>query len=181
MEWLANTLGSEFVWGIVIGILLSTLSAWLGLQLNRTHTRRNVRRFCLDLSSNISELVDGLNETRQKHRYIDSEFLDLFDVEIQIYGRNREHLIAIEDDKLRRDIREYFTRIAGHVARIWIHLRHFHENYIRDHPSKYPDPSRAQEMQQVADGALAAAHGVCDSLRDLINSKGVNLENRLRG
>lgn len=180
MEWLGNTLGSEFVWGIVIGILLSTLSAWLGLQLNRAYTQRNVRRFCLDLSSNISELADGLNDTRQKHRYIDSEFLDLIDVEIQIYGRNREHLIAIDDDKLRRDIRDYFTRIAGHVARVRIHLKHFNENFLRDHPANYPNPSRAQEMQQVADGALAAAHGACDSLRDLINSKGTGLENRLR-
>jgi len=125
-------------------------------------------------------LADGLNDTRQKHRYIDSEFLDLIDVEIQIYGRNREHLIAIDDDKLRRDIRDYFTRIAGHVARVRIHLKHFQENYRRNHPSHYPDPSPAEEMQQVADGALAAAHRACDSLRDLIHSKGIGLENRLR-
>ncbi|WP_430402503.1 hypothetical protein [Hyphomonas sp.] len=180
MNWLAKTLASEFVWGIVIGILLSALSAWIGLRLNRTHLQKNVRRFCLDLASNVSELVDGLNDTRQKHRFIDSEFLDLIDVEIQIYGRNREHLIAIDDDKLRRDIRDYFTRVAGNVARIRIHLKHFQENYLREHPSTYPDPARAHEMQQVANGALAAAHTACDNLRDLIIAKSGVLESRLR-
>ncbi|MDM7983260.1 MAG: hypothetical protein QUV02_02335 [Maricaulis sp.] len=170
----------DYSLGVITGVILSALTAWLGYTLNQRHQRRTIKRFCADIVVNIGELVDNLSETREKHRVIDHEFLDLIDVEIGIFGRNREHLIAIEDDKLRRNVRDYLTRVASHVARTRIQLRQFSANNLQGDPQRYPDPVGAQRSQQLAQEALDGAHTTCDSLRDLVNSRGTSLASDLK-
>tara|TARA_R110001606_G_scaffold96109_8_gene212832 strand:+ start:342 stop:932 length:591 start_codon:yes stop_codon:yes gene_type:complete len=175
LDWVIGVVTSQFVWGIALGVLLSAVSAWFGLKINQKHAQKNVKRLCADVVSNIGEQVSGLTEMREKGKGIDHEFLDLIDVEIGIYGRNREHLVAIEDGVLRRDIRDYLTRVAIYVARVRILLKKYYENCRPGDPNVYPYPDVARQSQAIADRALTEAHSMCGSLRDHVSRNGPSL------
>ena len=170
----------DYTLGIVTGVLLSALSAWLVFKLNRSYQHKTILRFCADIVTNIDEVVGALSDKRDKDDLIDEEFLELINAEIAIFGRNREHLVAVDDEHLRREIRDYITRVASHVARVRAHLRRFYEHYVPGDVSQYPHPQQAMRSQEIAAVALSGAKETCDSLKHDVSTKGASLIGKLK-
>ena len=170
MDWIQEVLTSQFVWGIAIGILLSTFSAWLSMELQQRKNKRLVVGFCQDLASNVTELADQIEENRAKNNFIDRRLLDLIDIEIGIYGRNRETLAALKDQRMRREVREFFTRTAISTNAIQVSLNQFDANY--DPNPTALDPKYAAPRAERADSALQRANTQCDHLRNFMTSHG---------
>ena len=166
-------LASEFFWGIVIGVILSLTSAIVATkyQAIQTQNERNItiRKFLADAIGNIKEYADRLSDLRERSRVIDHEFLNLMEVEIGIYGRNREHLIWLADDSLRKEVLDYFNRVASHIVRIKVHLNEFQKGFdlVRDGNLDQP---RKTEVESAFNAQLAEAHKRCDALVSHINS-----------
>ena len=117
MDWLGDVVSSEFLWGTVLGVALSAFTSWVSLRLQKREQRKTVALFCRDAILNISEYVRYLQDHRDRSRLIQSDFLDLIDVEVQVWGRNREHLVAFSDEVVRKKVRNFFTEISTHVVK----------------------------------------------------------------
>lgn len=110
-----SVLTSEFFWGIVVGLLLSLFGSFALAKFSSyiTHNERKkvVRQLCGDLVKNICKIVDEMDATRDRGKLIHSDFLNLIDVEINIYGRNREHLILLPSET-RDQLRQFMNDVA---------------------------------------------------------------------
>jgi hypothetical protein len=157
-------LESEFVWGIVLGLLLAIFVAIVTTWLNNLQRRRTVAAFCQDLIGSVCDLIQNLEDNRDRNRRIDHEFLETIAAEITVYGRNREHLVFISDALLRKDVRAFFTRVAALLAQIQGRLGQFYEaNRIAQSEN---DPARKGQLEQIANSHLIEAHRACDRLRE---------------
>ncbi len=171
MGWVVDVLTSEFVWGVVIGLFMAIVVAGVTILLDNRRHRRRVAAFCQDSIESICELIQNLEDNRNRNRVIEHEFLEVIAAEIVVYGRNRELLVLLEDQQLRKDIRDFFTRVAALVAQVQSSLRLFAEA-IAMAQTTAPPPTT------LATGHLQDAHNVCDRLRDLRN-KQPNIYSRL--
>ena len=152
MNWAAEVSTSPFVWGIVIGLLLAVVAARASIWFESRQRRRLASALCMDLVRNISDLIQNLEDNRERNRVIDHEFLETITAEIFIYGRNREHLILISDPELRIEIRDFFNRVAALQAQIRGYLRQF-------------DDANHLGKSMFAKTHLDDAHEACDRLR----------------
>lgn len=162
---------SEFMWVIVIGILLSSLGAWVSTVADTRRRRRATTALFHDLVTSVCELIETLDDHRTRHRVIDREFVELIAVEVQVYGRNREHLVIFDDAKLRRDIQGFFTKVGATLAQVQAELNRFYSANQGTLPGQ-PSPVSAVT-------ALASAYKACGRLKDLAKLKDA-LEKRLR-
>lgn len=168
---------SEFVWGIVIGIALSALTAVVSQILQRKHQKKILVRFTLDIITNISELNEQLDDIRKKNAFIDRDFLDLIEVEVNIFGRNREHITALTEDSLRRDVRDFVTRVITRTVRARSRLDEFYRQMASVPEEDRRDPTK---IPVDAKQALSEANNACDDLRDQISNKAHKLIDRLK-
>lgn len=174
-----DVLTSEFVWGIVIGLSLAIVVAGATILLDNRRHRRRVAAFCQDAIGSICELIQNLEDNRNRNRVIDQEFLEVIAAEITVYGRNRELLVLLEDQQLRKDIREFFTRVAALVTQVQTSLRLFAQAIdIAGITGTTTDASTKASAEASATGHLQNAHNVCDRLRDLM-SRQQKLDDRL--
>ncbi len=157
-------LTSEFLWGVIIGLLLSMVVAAFSAWLETFKRRRIVVDFCDDLIGSICEYIQNLEDNRQRNRVIDNEFIAVILAEVGVYGRNREHLPAIGDISLRNDIREFFTRVAALLTQVQAFLALFNQQHAQ---SQVPGPNAAAALQ-AATAHLADAHKACDRLVALL-------------
>ena len=176
MEWIGRVLTSEFFWGIVIGLLLAIVVAAATIWLDSRRRRWTVAAFCQDLVGSVCDLINNLEDNRDRNRVIDLEFIETIAVEIGVYGRNREHLVVLADAKLRKDVREFFTRVAALLAQIRWRLGQFNEANQRAQAET--DPLRQMNHKVTATGSLNEAHQACDRLREM-NGRGEALGTRL--
>jgi|GEM_PF-6839988 len=165
MDWVINVATSEFLWGIVLGLLLAVVVAAATIRLDQRRNQKMVARLCQDLIGNVCDLIQNLEDNRDKNRVIDHEYLETITAEIIVYGRTREHLVVMNDAKLRNDIRDFFVRVAALLAVIRNQLARFQEAHDKG------DTERCYLF-------LGEAHRRCDNLRDLLNRRG-DLETRL--
>jgi hypothetical protein len=111
----ADIVKSEFFWGIVAGLLLSFFGGWIlakfTVRLTQQGMNRTVLQFVTDTIGNLNEIIEQMETVRNKGRVINHDFLALIDVELTIYGRNREHLIHLPDS-VRRKVRAYMNDVA---------------------------------------------------------------------
>ena len=166
MNWVVDVSTSPFVWGIVIGLLLAVVVARASVWFDSQQRRRLVAALCMDLVKNISDLIQNLEDNRERNRVIDLEFLETITAEIFVYGRNREHLILVSDPELRIEIRDFFVRVAALLAQ------------IRGSLSQFGEADRLGQPV-LAKMHLDAAHDVCDRLGEM-KDRGVQLVVRLK-
>jgi len=165
LGWVTSVLTSEFVWGTILGILLSILTAHVTAKITRRQQRQNVKLFCTDLVENISGYIKEVEQNRIRNNdLIDFGFLNLIEVEVGIYSRNREHLILIEDASLRKDVREFFNDAASFVSNIKFSLQRAHEAHGKAQSSIPPESHKHAEL---AKEELKQAGKYCDRLRDV--------------
>ena len=166
MQWVSDAATSPFLWGIVIGLLLAVVVAVIQVRLEVRQKRRVVAIFCQELVSSICELIQNLEDNRDRNRIIDHEFLEIISAEINVYGRNREHLILIHDISLRGDVRRFFTRVATLLAQVQWRLRQFNEAY--NFAQRENNPGVKQELKDISENHRQEAHKACDRLRELL-------------
>jgi len=176
MEWIAEIFKSEFVWGIVLGLLLSIVVAVVTSWINNQQRRRTVAAFCQDIIRSVSDLIQNLEDNRDRNRRIDHEFLETIAAEIVVYGRNREHLVFLKDVQIRKDVRDYFTRVAALLAQIQGRLGQFYE--VSRISQGETNPSKKSGLEQIANDHLGEAHKTCDRLREML-LKREDLDSRL--
>lgn len=161
MTWIAEVFRSEFLWGTVLGILLSIVTARATLYFQSCAQEKTVRRFADDLIYNICDYVNALEENRDRSKVIFVDILALVENEIGVWGRNREQLIHVRQDSDRRAVRDFFARTAQLVVEIKFQIQRFSDlNTQAINAGEDEDGSNRQR----AISELAIAHQRCDKL-----------------
>jgi hypothetical protein len=93
MEWIMEVLKSEFFWGVVVGVVLTTIGAWcqviLAIRQQRKAQKNLIKNFCIDTVGNIKAIVDDM----VNHRQIDppplkwSDLRYVFDIKEDCNGK----------------------------------------------------------------------------------------------
>jgi hypothetical protein len=98
-DWLVTVLTSEFVWGIIVGLVLAAFGARLqAIFIARQQQKAQkdlIKNFCIDTVNNLKAIVEDMVNHRQRTQAIHSDYLALLDIEIGVFGRNREHIIQL--------------------------------------------------------------------------------------
>jgi hypothetical protein len=171
----SSILTSEFLWGVILGLLLSMVVAGFSTWLEARTRRRIVVDFCDDLIGSICDYIQNLQDNRQRNRIIESEFLELIAAEIIVYGRNREHLPHIGNVQLRNDVRDFFTRVAALLSQARASLTVFNQEMARVNAGG----ADAAAANQAATIRLGEAHRACDGMVALLTRRG-DLQTRLQ-
>jgi hypothetical protein len=121
MDWIVKVLTNEFVWGVILGVALTTFGAWWQarqtIRQQKEAQKELIRNFCIDTVSNIKAIVDEMVAHQQRTKGIHPDHLALLDIEWNVFGRNREHLIHLPDPA-REKVRKFVTDCAIRKAEI---------------------------------------------------------------
>src|SRR6266478_2109428 len=127
-DWLVTVLTSEFVWGVIVGLVLAAFGAWLqAIFIARQQQKAQkdlIKNFCIDTVNNLKAIVEDMVNHRQRTQAIHSDYLALLDIEIGVFGRNREHIIHLPNP-VRENVRKFVTDCAIRRAEIGNHLSQF--------------------------------------------------------
>ena len=175
-------LKGEFFWGIVVGLFLSLLGAYalakFNVSLTQNHQKQVVVKFVIDTIKNLQNIINEMDSTRDRTKAIHHDFLALIDVEIGVYGRNREHLIHLPEPT-RNEVRKFMNDCAVKKAEIVSKLGQFYQldslaNQILA-AGRGPEAQRKRidseaplaDAQKAADKLVTIANGVSGLLTDL--------------
>jgi hypothetical protein len=179
--FLSSLVTSEFVWGTILGSVLTIVGALMAARIQRRRFTEIITRFCEDTIANVCEFIENMNDHRNRGAIIHPEFLGLIETELVVYGRNREHLIHIDDKDLRRDIRDFFARVSVQLTIVRQNLTLFDQAWNRAQPLPLGLASgEASQHQRNADMFLSQAHKACDAMVSLAAKQG-ELRRRLAG
>ncbi len=167
-DWIIAVVTSQFVWGTLIGLALSMGGAYMHAEYhfrrNLTLQSRDVLDLCRDLIRNVVKIAEDVEEARRRSKLIHPDLFALFDAEVNIFGRNREHTIRIVDQELRDEIRQYFTKCALRRTEIGVHLANF-DRQMRLHDDLQANgngPEAQRVLNDATSGPLADAHKAMD-------------------
>lgn len=175
-----EVLTGQFFWGVVVGLLLSFVGGWtlarVTISMTQAHQKRTVVLFCADTVQNIRNIVLDLDRVRDRARIIHHDFMALIEIEVQIYGRNREHLIHLPDD-VRGDVREFMNGIAIKRAEVMNRLEQFGQSWrVSDQLSADGQKEASEREREKATAVLQEAHKAVDRLATLANGSSRLLE-----
>jgi hypothetical protein len=175
--WIVAVLTSEFFWGVIVGLLLSVLGAYclavFAARQQRKAQKDLIKNFCTD-----TVIVDDMVAHRQRAQVIHGDYLALVDIEIGVFGRNREHIIHLPNP-VRENVRRFVTDCAIRRAEIGNHLSEFSKLWaLADQLLSQGDAPQAQRVRtQQAEVARRHANQALDQLvilvkdsADLVNS-----------
>lgn len=167
VDWGLKIITSEFLWGIIIGAILTTYGAFLTAKINKSNHEKSVKIFCKSSLKNILKVIGSMDEYRDRSQAIHHDFIDIVELDLNVYGRNREQLTYLSNDALRQDVNDLFNDIAIFLLRIKQNLEKFYKiNSIT------PTPEDLQNHTNQVNEYLRLAHRNCDKL--------VSLETRCR-
>lgn len=182
MEWIMEVLKSEFFWGVVVGVVLTTIGAWcqviLTIRQQRKAQKDLIKNFCIDTIKNLKAVVDDMVNHRQMTQVIHHDYLMLLDIEFNVFGRNREHIIHLPNP-VRENVRKFVSDCAIRRAEIGTNLAQFTNLWtLADQLQSQGQAQQAQQVRtQQANVPLASAHQALDQLAvrvkdsaDLMNS-----------
>lgn len=181
-----DILTGEFFWGIIVGIVLSAFGGWLQAKFSEDRQqkiqKKTVRDFCIDTVRNLQNIIRELDKTRDRAKAIHHDFLNLVDVEIGIYGRNREHMLKLPEAQ-RTAVREFMTDCALKKAEVASKLEQFYQlRRLADQAleeGRTPEGEKIManslqplgEAQRAADKLVALATEATDLLNELSKIK----------
>jgi hypothetical protein len=181
MDAIGTVLRSEFFWGVVVGVVLTFIGAWgqavFTVRQQRKAQKDLIKNFCIDTVNNIKAIVDDMIAHRQRTQTIHGDYLMLFDVEVTVFGRNREQIIHLPNP-LRENVRKFVTDCAIRRAEIGNHLAQFTNLCtLADQLQSSGQAPQAQRVYQQAQVPLNSANQALDQLAtkvsgstDLVNS-----------
>lgn len=178
MNWIGTVATSEFLWGVVLGVALSIITAVASNHLVSRERRKGVGSFFLDLVASTSDLVREMEDNRDRNKVIDHQFLELIKFDIGCYGRNREHLINIRDQELRKRVNAFFVRASSVLAKVEGNLTRYYEN-TRVADAATTGSDEQEKLRAAATTHLLEAHSSCDRLRELCNNERPYLAGKL--
>jgi hypothetical protein len=168
MAWVRTALESEFFWGIIVGLILTVVGSYflaLFTARQQQQERKDVlRNFCMDTVINIRQIIEDMDTTRSKARLIHHDYLVLFDVEYQVFTRNREHLIYLPLD-VRDKVRRFITDCAIRRAEIGNYLTTFNNQWnLAGQLEAQGHGPEAERARSAANVPLTQAHKALDAL-----------------
>jgi len=105
-----------------------------------------------------------MNATRSKAKIVHPDYLALLDVEIQVFGRNREQLIYLPQD-VRDKVRNFITDCAIRRAEIGNHLTQFNNLWNLSTQSEVQgNTPQAINTRNAANTPLTEANKALDAL-----------------
>lgn len=175
-------LKGEFFWGVIVGLLLSFFGGWVlakfTISLTQFHHKKMVVKFCIDTIKNLQNIIKEMDSMRDRTKAIHLDFLALIDVEIGVYGRNREHLIHLTEPT-RDQVRKFMNDCAVKKAEIVWKLSQYYQldslaNQVQAQ-GRGPEAQRIRtdssvplaDAQKAADRLAAIGNGVSQLLTDL--------------
>jgi hypothetical protein len=169
VQWLVTVLTSEFFWGVIVGLALAAFGAWLQAIFTGRQQRKAqkdlIKNFCIDTVTNLRAIVDDMVNHRQPTQVIHGDYLALLDIEIDVFGRNREHIIHLPNP-VRENVRKFVTDCAIRRAEIGNHLSEFSRFMaLADQLQSQGDAPQAQRVRnQPAEVARRNANQALDQL-----------------
>ena len=170
----------EFFWGVVVGVVLTAIGTWLQviftIRQQRKAQKDLIRNFCIDTVENIRAIVDDMVAHQQRTQAIHPDHLALLDIEWNVFGRNREHIIHLPKP-VRENVRKFVTDCAIRKAEIMNYRSQYMQlaNQLQLAKQLHSD-EQPQLVQQQAQAA-ASANQALDQLAikvtgsaDLVNS-----------
>ena len=160
---------SEFLWGVVVGALVSLIGAYYQISVQQkkllAQQKKDVSALARDVVRNLMQVADEIAEARRRSNVIHHDLLYLVDVEIGVYGKNREHMIRL-DDPLRSELRRYITQCALRKNDVTIRLSMFDDEIKRANSLRAAgDAAAAQDVdQRAAPAILQQAHRAMDDM-----------------
>jgi hypothetical protein len=181
--WIWDVLTSEFFWGVIVGLILSVLGAYcvalFSAKQQRQMQRETVRNFCADTVKNLRQIVDDMSDLRTRMKVIHHDYLALMDVEINVFGRNREHIIHLPE-QLRDRVRKFVTDCALRRAEIGNFLGQFNQLCrLADELQSQGHAQQAQTVRDQANGPLANGSRALDDLVTRVQDS-INLVNEIK-
>lgn len=163
-----EVLKGEFFWGLVVGLFLSFVAGWVlahfTARLAQRQQKQVVKSFCIDLIQNLKDIIDELDQNRDRTRAIFHDILALIEAEVVVYGRNREHLIHLPPE-LRVRVRKFMNVCGLKRAETASKLDDFYQ--LERHSNDVAATGRAPEAQRLKEAAsleLSEAHKAVDRL-----------------
>ncbi len=171
MDWAWVVLKSEFFWGVMLGLILSVVSGYaLAAFQTRAQTAAGtelMRNFSIDTVQNIRQIIDQLDDNRNRSEVLFTEFLVLLEIEVSIFGRNREHLVRL-DERQREAVRNFVNKCALKRAEVANSLDEFIRlNQFAQQLWSEGDNSRAQKLREQSEPLLKKANKATDDLIQL--------------
>jgi hypothetical protein len=183
MTWVVAVLTSEFFWGVIVGLVLAAIGAWLQAVLTARQFQKaqknQIKNLCIDTINNIKAIVDDMADHRQKSNVIHSDYLSLLDIEFNVSGRNRENIIHLPNP-LRDNVRKFITDCAIRRGEIGGYLAQFSNsmtlaNQLQTQGQAFQ--TQRQQAQAQAQAQLALANQALNQLAtrvkdsaDLVNN-----------
>jgi hypothetical protein len=166
--WVVDVLISEFFWGVFVGLILSIVGAYylavFTARQQRAQQTELVKNFSADTIKNLRQIVDDMAELRTKVKTIHHDYLVLIDVEVNVFGRNREQLILLPET-LRDQVRKFVTDCALRRAEIANYLSGFDAKWrLADELFAKGDSPASERVRAEGNTPLAAAHKALDDL-----------------
>jgi hypothetical protein len=149
-----TVLTSEYVWGVITGVVLTAIGTWIQTILTARQLRKAqkdlIKNLCIDTVYNLKAIVDDMVNHRQRTEVIDPDYLRLLDIEFDVFGRNREHMIHLPNP-VRENVRKFVNDCAIRRAEIGAHLAHQLTNLttLADQLQSRDDQPQAQRDRQV--------------------------------
>jgi hypothetical protein len=173
MKTLVSILEGEFFWGIVIGTVLAVLgslvTAWLHAQFKKSERVEIVHTFASDTVMNLLQIMRDLEDLRGRTNAIQHDFLALLDVELNVFGRNREYIIHLPP-QTRERLRKFVNAVAIRRAEIGNWLTGFYQQMtLADQLTASGQSVQAQQVIAAASAnQLARATTAADRLYQLV-------------
>jgi hypothetical protein len=161
-------LTSEFFWGVIIGLILSIIGGY-GLAIFQTNSQSKAQKlifrdFSVDTVKNVKQIIDEMDDIRSRTGAIHLDFLVLMEVEIGVFGRNREHLTRLPE-KPRERLRKLLNSIAIKRAEAVNYLTEFYRQVeLADQLFAQGQGPQSQRIRNTADAALARANKAVDQI-----------------
>jgi hypothetical protein len=155
----------ELLIGWTIGLVAAMAGAYFqalwGFRWARKDQRERARIFFGHVINNICTIVAEMEGTREKAQAIHSDYLYLIKEEIDVYTRNREHLIFL-DVEGRESVRKFMIDVMSKRATIAIELENFYK--ARHDESILPEGGDRDRKLAEASAALGRAQSAADKL-----------------
>jgi hypothetical protein len=170
MLW--DILTNEYFLGVITGVVLtaigtllqSILTAW---QLRRAQ-RTLVKNFCIDTINNIKAIVEDMANLQQRTQVIYAEHRVLLDTEINVFARNREHIIHLPNP-VRENVRKFVNDCAVRQAEMGYHLSELAKIMaLADHLQAQGHVQAAQQARNQAQVPHGKAHQALNQLADRV-------------
>jgi hypothetical protein len=164
MEWIVKVLTSEFFWGVIVGVVLSDIQARLTVRRQKKAQKDLIKSLCVDIVNNITAIVQDMNEFRQRTQDVYADGLRLMDIELNIYGRNREHTIHLPTS-VREKVRKFVTDCAIRRGEVGNYIVQYHRLRTLAQ-SQGPSQTQQAQMQTLRDLGLKALDQLAILVKD---------------